>query len=161
MTNVRPGPVLRAVFRAPAWLYDRGLGWLLGSRFLCLTHTGRRSGRRYRTVLEVVGADPAAREVMVIAGLGPGADWYRNIQASPPLEVVVGRRRFTPGHRVLGEDEAFAVMTAYERRNRWIRPVLRPLLGKLVGHPYDGGDAARRSLVSQLPIVAFRPRQDG
>ncbi|MFD9891641.1 nitroreductase family deazaflavin-dependent oxidoreductase [Amycolatopsis sp. NPDC059027] len=160
MTKTQPGPVLRAVFRAPLRLYDRGLGWLLGSRFLCLTHTGRRSGRRYRTVLEVIGSAPASGEVMVVAGLGPGADWYRNIRASPPLEVVVGRRRFTPRHRVLDEEEAFAVMTAYERRNRWIRPILRPLLGKLVGRPYDGSDAARRGLVSQLPIVAFGPRQE-
>ena len=30
--------------RAPVRLYDLGLGWLLGRRFTCLTHVGRRSG---------------------------------------------------------------------------------------------------------------------
>ena len=53
MSQSGPGPVMRAVFGAPARLYDAGLGWLLGERFLCLTHVGRRSGHRYRTVLEV------------------------------------------------------------------------------------------------------------
>ncbi|GAA4547352.1 nitroreductase family deazaflavin-dependent oxidoreductase [Amycolatopsis samaneae] len=155
MTKV--GPVLRAVFRAPLRLYDHGFGWVLGGRFLCLTHLGRRSGRAYRTVLEVIGADPASGEVMVIAGLGPGADWYRNILARPPVEVRIGRRRFTPRHRVLDEAEAFAVLAAYERRNRWIRPVLHRVLSGLLGQPYDGGDVARKHLVSRLPVVALRP----
>ncbi|MDQ2884110.1 MAG: nitroreductase family deazaflavin-dependent oxidoreductase [Actinomycetota bacterium] len=46
--------------------------------------------------------DPAAGEVFVIAGLGPSCDWYRNLQANPAIEVVVGRRRFEPAHRLLG-----------------------------------------------------------
>lgn len=158
MSKARPGRLTRLLFRAPTRLYDRDLGWLLGGRFLCLTHVGRRSGRRYRTVLEVIGTDPAAGEVMVIAGLGPSADWYRNIQANPPVEVVVGRRRFEPAHRVLDETEAAALMADYEHRNRLVKPLLRLLLSKLLGWRYDGTTAARECLVRQLPIVAFRAR---
>ncbi len=99
MNPGRLGPVVRLLFRAPTRLYDRGLGWLLGKRFLCLTHVGRKSRRRYRTVLEVIGTDPASGEVMVIAGMGLSSDWYRNIQANPAVEVVIGRRRFAPTHR--------------------------------------------------------------
>lgn len=76
-------PIARTVFKAPAKLYDHDLGWLLGKRFLCLTHFGRKSGRRYRTVLEVIGLRPGTREVLAIAGLGPSSDWFRNIQAAP------------------------------------------------------------------------------
>jgi len=32
-------------------------------------------------------------------GFGRSADWYRNLQAAPPVEVVVGRDRFRPVHR--------------------------------------------------------------
>lgn len=145
----------RALFRAPARLYDRNLGWVLGRRFLCLTHTGRKSGRRYRTVLEVVGA--GSGEVVVVAGLGRSADWYRNIRSAPAVEIAVGRQRFTPAHRVLGETEAAEVIAAYEHRNRWVRPVVHRLLSKLVGWSYDGTEPARRRLVGQLPLVAFRP----
>jgi hypothetical protein len=41
-------------FFAPVSLYRLHLGWLLGHRFLLLTHTGRRSGLRRQTVLEVM-----------------------------------------------------------------------------------------------------------
>ncbi len=157
--NGRPGRVLRAVFRAPVWLYDHGLGGLLGSRFLCLTHVGRRSGRRYRTVLEVIGHDRSSAEYLVIAGFGTKADWYRNIQATPAVEVLVGRHRFPPEYRVLPETEAVAAIADYERRNRWIRPVLVSLLTKLLGWRYDGSDTARHRLVRQLPIVALGPRR--
>ncbi len=153
-----PGPLARRLLRAPGRLYDWRLGWLLGSRFLRLTHRGRRSGRRYQTVLEVVGADGASGEVMVLVGLGRSAVWFRNVQAGGAAQVAVGRRRFAPEHRVLGADEAARVIAAYERRNRWVAPVARRVLGWLVGWDYDGSEAARRRLVRQLPVVAFRPR---
>jgi len=150
---MRPGRVWRAVFRAPVWLYDHGCGRLLGRRFLCLTHVGRRSGRTYRTVLEVVGTDGG--EYFVVAGLGDGADWFRNIRARPPVGVVVGARRFVPRHRVLGEAEAVEVFARYEHRNRWVRPVLHRVLGKLLGRPYDGSAAARVRMARQLPVVGL------
>ncbi|MFI5593169.1 nitroreductase family deazaflavin-dependent oxidoreductase [Amycolatopsis sp. NPDC051758] len=148
--------VARFVFRAPVRLYDNGLGWLLGRRFLCLTHLGRKSGRRYRTVLEVVGRD--GEEYIVVAGLGAGADWFRNIRARPPVEVIVGRHRFPAVHRVLDEDEAVAVIAGYEHRNRFAGPVVRFALGKLLKWRYDGSDLARRRMARQLPLVGLRPR---
>lgn len=149
----------RWLLRAPALLYRVHAGWLLGGWFLRLTHVGRRSGRQCRTVLEVIGANLAAGEVIVIAGLGRSADWYRNLQAHPAVEVVVGRRRFRPAHRVLDEPEAAAVLAAYERRNRWLAPVVHRVLSWLVGWSYDGSDSARRRLVRELPVVAFRPAE--
>jgi deazaflavin-dependent oxidoreductase (nitroreductase family) len=127
MTN-RPGPIVRWLLRAPGLLYDRHAGWLLGHRFLRLTHLGRRSGRRHRTVLEVVGTGQAPGEVVVVAGWGRSADWFRNLQAGGGVEVAIGRRRFRPRHRVLGSGEAVAVLADYERR-----------------------------LTGQLPLVALRP----
>src|SRR5689334_1392695 len=34
----------RMMYRLPVWLFHVHLGWLLGNRFLLLTHTGRKSG---------------------------------------------------------------------------------------------------------------------
>lgn len=155
-----PGPLARRLLRAPVWLYEHDAGWLLGERFLLLTHVGRRTGRRYETVLEVVGSDRATGEVVVMAGFGRAANWFRNIQAQPAVEVAVGRRRFRPAHRVLGDDEAAAVLDGYERRNHLIAPVVRRVLSRLVGWHYDGSEAARRRLVAELPLVAFRPAAD-
>src|SRR5262249_48784206 len=63
-----PSPLLRKFFRAPGWLYRMRLGWLLGDRFVQLSHRGRSSGRVYRTVLEVVRYDPRTRESVVCSG---------------------------------------------------------------------------------------------
>lgn len=155
----RPGPIARRLLRAPARLYDWKAGWLLGHRFLRVIHIGRRSGRSYRTVLEVIGPGPAPGEVIVIAGLGRSADWYRNVQARPAVEVAIGRRRFRPLHRVLEQSEAVAALAGYERRNRWAAPMVRRVLSWLVGWGYDGSDDARLRLVRELPLVAFRPRE--
>jgi deazaflavin-dependent oxidoreductase (nitroreductase family) len=156
-SGYRPGPIARRVLRMPARLYDWNAGWLLGDRVLCLTHVGRRSGRRYQTMLEVIATGSATGEVIVVTGFGRAADWYRNLQTQPAVEVAIGRRRFAPVHRVLDEAEAAAVLADYESRHRWATPVLRRVLSWLVGWDYDGSDDARRRLMSEMPLVALRP----
>jgi len=158
MPSDRPGPVLRRVLKAPALLYRAGLGPLLGTRFLRLSHVGRRTGRPYDTVLEVVGRVPGTGEYVVMAGFGLRADWLRNALAGGAREVVVGRRQFRPEVRLLDEDEAVEVLAGYERRNRALTRVLRPVLSRLVGWRYTGSDDQRRRLVAELPLVGLRPR---
>lgn len=153
----QPGPTPVKLLRAPARLYDWHAGWILGRRFLRLTHIGRRSGRQYHTMLEVIGENRAAREVIVIAGLGPSAQWYRNLLAHDAIEVAIGRQRYTPTHRQLSEPEAALVLAEYERRNRLIAPILRRVLSWLVGWRYDSTKPARRRLVSELPVIGLRP----
>ena len=119
------------LLRAPARLYEHGLGWILGRRFVCLTHVGRRSGRRYRTVLEVIGID--GDEVMVIAGLGPTSDWFRNLEAGSGAEITLGRNAFAADSRVLELAEAEGVIADYERRNRWVRPIVAPSADVVAG----------------------------
>ena len=155
MASTPPGPVLRRLLRLPALLYRAGLGGLFGQRFLMLTHVGRRSGRTYRTVVEVVGR--AGDEYVVMAGFGHRADWLRNSLAGGAQEVAVGRRRFRPRVRELGEDEAVAVLAGYERRNRLAAPVVRAVLSRLVGWRYTGTADEQRRLVRELPLVALGP----
>lgn len=157
MMTHRFGPVARFIFHLPTHLYDWHAGWLLDHRFLRLTHRGRKSGRRYQTVLEVVGSDPATHEVIVMSGFGRAADWFQNLRAAPAEEIAIGRHHFRPQHRILKEAEASAVLADYERRNRLIAPIVRRILTRLAGWPYDGSDAARVRLVHQLPMIGFRP----
>ena len=156
-TSRTPGPVLRRLLRLPVLLYRWRLGWLLGGRFLLLVHAGRRTGREYRTVVEVVGHDRATDEWRVMAGFGRTADWYRNVMAGGAVRVVAGRTSFAPVVRELDEDAAVQVLAAYERRNRAVAPVVRAVLSRLAGRRYTATDADRRRLVQQLPIVGFRP----
>ena len=157
MTTQRPGPVLRRLLRAPTLIFRAGLGGLFGERFLMLTHVGRRTGRHYRTVLEVVGRLPASGAFVVMAGFGSSADWLRNVQAGGALEVRIGRRRFRPAFRLLPEEEAAEVFAAYECDNRLIAPIVRTVLSRLVGWRYTGSEDDRHRLVRERPLVAFRP----
>jgi methyltransferase (TIGR00027 family)/deazaflavin-dependent oxidoreductase (nitroreductase family) len=156
MNRHGPGRLARKLLRAPARLYDWHAGWLLGRRFLRLTHVGRRSGRLHQTVLEVIGTTTAG-DVVVIAGFGPTTDWYRNVCVGPAVEVAIGRRRFRPAVRTVDQREAFDVVARYEHHHRWVAPVIRRVLSSLLGWRYDGSDDARRGLVRQLPMLAFRP----
>jgi deazaflavin-dependent oxidoreductase (nitroreductase family) len=78
---------LRLAFRLPIYLYRLDLGWLLGHRFLLLVHRGRKTGLPHQTVLEVVLYDPSSRESVVVSAWGEDADWYRNIQKCPAIEI--------------------------------------------------------------------------
>jgi deazaflavin-dependent oxidoreductase (nitroreductase family) len=149
--------MLTKLLSAPGRLYDWHAGWILGRRFLRLTHVGRRTGRRYQTMLEVVGENRDAREVIVVAGFGRTAQWYRNLLAGNAVEVAIGHERFAPAYRELRPAEAAAVLAEYERRNRYLAPVVRRVLSWLVGWRYDGTHSKRLQLVSELPMVALRP----
>jgi hypothetical protein len=106
--------------------------------------------------LEVVGTNPVTDEVIVMSGFGHAADWFQNLQAAPAVEVAIGRRRFIPQPDPR-RDRSQAVLADYERRNRLLAPIVRRVLSRLVGWPYDGSNAARTRHVRQLPMVGLRP----
>ena len=158
-TSLRAKPVgfLRRVFRFPILLYRWHLGWLFGHRFLLLTHRGRKTGLVRRTVLEVVQYDPATRESVVISGWGGAADWYRNIQAQPASEVRTGRRRYSPQQRLLSPDEVATVAATFERRHP-IEARLAPRVLAWLGWSHGDERPSWRALATEIPMVAFRPR---
>jgi deazaflavin-dependent oxidoreductase (nitroreductase family) len=130
---------------------------MFGNRFLLLTHIGRRSGLPHRTVLEVMEYRDAIPEFIVMSGFGHASQWFHNIELAPP-EIEVGRRHFAAAYRILGANEAVEVVREYERHNRLLRPIIRPVLSRLLGWKYSGSDSDRFKLVAQLPLIAFRPR---
>ncbi len=158
MVTIKKKGALWYLFRAPVCFYRWGLGWLFGHRLLMLSHTGRRTGLRHQTVLEVVEYRKQGPEVIVANGFGPNSDWVRNIEAKPDEEVCVGSSCFRASHRFLGEDEASTVIQAYERRNRLFAPLVRAGFSWLLGSPYRSGETDRRRPVRQIPLIAFRPR---
>jgi deazaflavin-dependent oxidoreductase (nitroreductase family) len=155
---VRMSSTARWLFRAPAFLYRMGCGWLLGHRFMLLAHVGRRTGLCRRTVLEVVEYRVEGPEVIVVSGFGPKADWLRNLATTPDPEVFTGSQHFIASYRMLGASEAVGVIGGYEARNWAMAPVVRWVLSRLLGWRYDGTDADRRRMAEQLPFIAFRPR---
>lgn len=151
----RPTGLLRAVLRAPVYLYRARLGRLLGKRFLYLAHRGRTSGQRRDVVLEVVRYDERTPEAVVVAAWGARSDWFRNITASPPLEVRVGRYRWLrPRHRVLDPAELAAVLADYARRHPRAWKALAPRIGVAT----EVSPTTARAAAERFPAVAFAPR---
>lgn len=149
----RPRGITRLAFRAPVWLYRLGLGWLLGGRFLELTHTGRKSGKRRHTVLEVVRYDPATGVYIIAAGFGERSDWYRNILNDPHVEVRSGRRHVAATAVPLTPHEAGAVLVEYARAHR---RAFRALV-RFMGYRVDGTEADTHALGEYVPLLALRP----
>ena len=149
-----PRGLLRWAFRLPIVFYRLRLGWLLGHRFLLLTHRGRTTGKLRQAVLEVVRYDPATHESAVLSAYGDRADWYRNLLAHPAVEVQTGRDRYVPQWRPLDADERLAALRIYSRRyRRMFRAVMR-----FLGYSYDGTEAGLRALADAAVMVAFRPQ---
>jgi deazaflavin-dependent oxidoreductase (nitroreductase family) len=156
MAATRLNAALRHIFRAPVYLYRWRCGWLLGHRFLLLIHVGRRTRLTRYTVLEIMEFRHDVPEMIVMSGFGPNADWLRNVEVTDP-EVVVGSKRFAASHRFLDAEEAARALAGYERRNRLLAPIVRIVLSRLLGWRYDGSERARRQVVAELPLIAFRP----
>ncbi|MGH3758048.1 nitroreductase family deazaflavin-dependent oxidoreductase [Actinophytocola sp.] len=159
VTDRGPTGLLRIVLRAPIWLYRAGLGRLAGHRLLYLAHRGRRTGARREVVVETVRFDPAVPEAVVVAAWGKNPDWYRNLHASPALEVRIGAHRWPgPDHRFLDADETLGVLLAYRRAHPHAWKRLAPLLG----FPTDPADPRWPEVAARVHAIAFTPhRTDG
>lgn len=147
----KPTGLWKRVLHAPRYLFRWKLGWLMGERFLMITHVGRRSAREYQTVVEVVEHDSDTGEYIVCSGTGPGADWYRNIRAVPAAQVQVRNRKWRPAQRCLDQDEAARRFVRYEQRHA---KAAERLLSSM-GNSYDGTDAGRLAMMAEMPMVAF------
>jgi deazaflavin-dependent oxidoreductase (nitroreductase family) len=149
----RPGRLALALFRLPRNAYRHDAGRLLGHTFLQLTHVGRRTGQPYDTVAMVLHYDEATHEAVICAGWGPETDWIRNLRVGPAMAVQLGRESFTPEHRFLSDDEAFAVAVRFRREHAHRLRIISTILGW--GDLRD--DTRLREFIRTHPFVAFRP----
>jgi deazaflavin-dependent oxidoreductase (nitroreductase family) len=149
-----PHGLARMAARLPIWLYRARMGWLLGDRFLMLTHTGRKSGLPRRVVLEVVHHDKASGTYVIASGWGEKSDWFRNIQKTPQVTVHAGSRRFEAVAVRLSSEEAERELLDYARRH----PIaFRELAGFMAGERLKGAPEDCRLLARSIPLVILRP----
>jgi deazaflavin-dependent oxidoreductase (nitroreductase family) len=99
-------------------MWRLGLGRIFGlapstiGTVLVLHHVGRKSGRRYRSPVNFAQVD---NELYCVAAFGEGADWYRNLMASPRTEVWLPTGRWMVHAEDISDDP---------QRIRLIREVL-------------------------------------
>jgi deazaflavin-dependent oxidoreductase (nitroreductase family) len=146
MTLRHPSGVTRLLAKLPLVFYRLGLGWLLGTLFVQITHRGRKSGVLRQTVLEVLRYDPHTREVVVVSGWGGKTDWYRNIQQEPALEIRIGRVAYQPVQKLLSPEETYAEVQATLQR----RPQEARLLGPLLGINVTASESVLHTQIEML-----------
>jgi len=151
-----PSKALRFGLRLPIWLFRLKLGWLLGNRFLLLTHTGRTSGKQRQTVIEVVRHDKETDAYYVVSGWAEKSNWYQNIRKLPEVTIQVGRRKFQAQAEFIPYAQAEEIMQAYARENPTaFRELNKLFLGKRV----ESAVEAARSIAKKMPMVVFHPKR--
>ena len=154
IVDTPPGKALRFGLRLPIWLYRLHLGWLLGDRFLMLTHTGRKSGSPHQTVIEVVSHDKTTDTYYVVSGWGEKSDWYQNIRKTPQVTVHVGGRRFQSTANFIPREKAIELMNTYAREH----PIaFNELSGLFLGEHMKNDGKAAEQIAQKMPMVAFHP----
>lgn len=148
-----PKGLLRLFLRCPILLYRLHLGWLLGHRFLLLTHVGRKSGMPRLTVLEVVSYDSTKHRCVIASGWGEKAQWFRNILANPDVVVTLGMHRHKANSRRLGNTEAERELRDYARRHPWS---MKQLNKSMLGKTFHGQDTDFQQLAAQVPLVELQ-----
>ena len=147
-----PRRIARTALRLPLRLYRWHLGRLLGGRFVLLEHRGRRTGTLHHTVLEVVDHDETFTRVVVCAGWGEQADWYRNVIAHRDVCFETAGVRRSGTARRLDRADAVTVLERYGRAHpRALRLLARRFLPDV---PATGGAAAvAEQMAAVLPVV--------
>lgn len=150
----RPNRLILLMLKGPRLIYNLNLGWLLGHRFLVVTHRGRKSGLIHQTPLEVVRYDKATKTSIVISAWGEKSDWYRNIIKTPALQIQTGRDRYVPEQRFLSTDETEHELERYVAHHG---PSAK-MLSRLFGVNFAESAEARRQFAESSRMVAFHPR---
>ena len=133
-------------------LYAIGLGSLIGRIILLLTTTGRRSGKKRVTPLqyEKIGAD-----YYLGAARGVNADWVRNIQINPQVEIRVGTKHFQGIAEIMTNPSKFAdfMEVRLERHPRMIGLIME----KAHGLPKCPSRAQLEELAKNEAFVIVHP----
>jgi deazaflavin-dependent oxidoreductase (nitroreductase family) len=144
-------------WRLPICFYRLKLGWLLDGRFLLLSHTGRKSGKIRKTVLEIIHRSPEDHSYYVVSGFGTRSHWYQNIKQDPRVTIQVGSNRMAADAQRLEPDEAEDIFLAYTQANpqsiRW--------LAKMMGYQITHTPEGYRNFALELPLIKFTIRESG
>jgi deazaflavin-dependent oxidoreductase (nitroreductase family) len=146
--------LLRLGLHLPVTLYRLHLGWLLGTRFLMLTHFGRKTGKPYQTVLEVVSYNRQTGECVIASGWGKKSDWYRNIIKTPQVQVSIGTRKFAAMAEQLSTLNAEKELLTYAQKHRMAFNELYQLMSPIPGETIEENC---HNLAQNIPLIMLRP----
>jgi deazaflavin-dependent oxidoreductase (nitroreductase family) len=146
---------MRNIQKIHRLLYAIGLGPLVGKIVLLLTTTGRRSGKKRVTPLQYEEIDGF---YYLGAARGLKADWLRNLQANPQVEIRVGAKHVWGCAEVVTDPAKFAdfMEVRLERHPRMIGLIME----KAHGLPRHPSREQLEALAANEAMVIVRPLKD-
>ena len=141
-------------WRMPILIYKLGLGWIMGSKFLLLSHTGRKTGETRQTVLEIIHYSPENHSYYVVSGFGTRSHWYQNIKQNPRVTIQVGSHRMQAVAQRLEPDEAENIFLAYTQKYPQSIRLLAKIMNYNIVHTPEGYQAFGR----EIPLIHLTPR---
>ena len=147
---------LRTIFkffnRFMVLMWRLGLGsWMIGTKYggyiLVIKHTGRKTGLTRFTPVNYATIDG---DIYCTSGFGKSADWYRNIQSNPEVEV------WLPNSRWAGVAED---VTDAENRTELLRHVITAsgFAGPLFGvNPKNFTDNDYETLLESYRLIRIQ-----
>jgi deazaflavin-dependent oxidoreductase (nitroreductase family) len=143
----KPALWLRIFFRVPVWFFRLGLGFLFAGKFILLEHIGRKSGiTRYHCVEVIERRDlHVAPHFTIVSGYGERSQWYRNIKATPTIQVHTGRGRSPYRAEFVSPSEGADLMAAYAEAH----PKLAKELMMVCGAEVDGSETDYREVAEK------------
>jgi deazaflavin-dependent oxidoreductase (nitroreductase family) len=140
----------------PGVLDRKGARWALQAlspaMVIVLVHRGRKSGRLYKTPVEVLHHHRERDELIVSPMFGRNSDWYRNVVAGGLVEVHVRGEKRQVEWRELDEAERRTAINFYrEAHPLYSRLILRMLIRV---NRFEGD--REEALLRELPMLALR-----
>lgn len=119
-----PSGLSKWLLKSPILFYRLGLGFIVGSLFMVMTTTGRKSGLPRRTAIEF---HEFKGRKYVFSNWGTQTDWYRNIAADPHITIQTWRGPESVFARRLTSDRELAEAFEFATSNPSMRAVLRAI----------------------------------
>jgi deazaflavin-dependent oxidoreductase (nitroreductase family) len=152
----RAARVLGRSLRMPSVLDRKGTRWMLQALspapVIVLVHRGRKSGRLYKTPVEILVNDPERDQLVVSPMWGRDSDWYRNVVAGGLVEAHVRGEERQVEWRELDEAERRAAIKAYREAHPFYSGVILRMLVRVNGFEGDREEA----VIRELPMLGLR-----
>lgn len=155
MFEKRPSRLLRFFFKVPLFMHKLGFGgWerLIGAQWMLITTTGRKTGKRRETLVDVMDYDKTTDTYYIEAAYGSRADWFKNIQVNPLFEAQVGRRKFKARAEELSEKNTGEMLVQFFRR----KPAYTRSVMVMVGMKFKDENELRE-IGKNLTLLAVKP----
>ena len=153
----RPNRILRSLYRLPLLLRligVRRIDLLSPVEWIIVTTRGRRTGKPYSVVLDVVGRDAPGRRWYVQPANGRSSDWARNVAVNPLVEAELGSRRFSARVEDVSGREGAEIVLRFIRTHPWYARLV-VWLGGYTDRMDRPDDELRASLLA-TPVFSIR-----